>query len=426
MTDRISLSLAQADPAVAAALDQETLRQHEGLEMIASENFVSEAVLEAAGSIFTNKYAEGYPGRRYYGGCEYADVVENLARDRAKQIFGAEHANVQPHSGSQANASAYAAVLQAGDTILGLDLSHGGHLTHGHKLSFSGKLYRPTFYHVRKDTELIDYDELEAIAEREKPKAIIGGGSAYPRLWDFARMRQIADKVGAVYIFDMAHIAGLVAGGVHPSPVPHAHITTTTTHKTLRGPALGLILCGQELAAAVDKAVFPGQQGGPLVHIVAAKAVAFGEALRPEFKIYAAQIVANAQVLAAALAEAGFRIVSGGTDNHLMLVDVFQKGILGSEAELALGKAGITVNKNTIPYDTNPPLKASGIRVGTPALTTRGMKEPEMRQIAAWIAKALDRRNDDAALERIRGEVAEMANQFPLYAWRRAPVAVEA
>jgi glycine hydroxymethyltransferase len=424
MTDRISLTLAQADPAVAAALDQETLRQHEGLEMIASENFVSEAVLEAAGSIFTNKYAEGYPGRRYYGGCEFADVVENLARDRAKQIFGSEHVNVQPHSGSQANASAYAAVLQAGDTILGLDLAHGGHLTHGHKLSFSGKLYRPTFYHVRRDTELIDYDELEAIAEREKPKAIIGGGSAYPRMWDFARMRQIADKVGAVYIFDMAHIAGLVAGGVHPSPVPHAHITTTTTHKTLRGPRSGLILCGQDLAAAVDKAVFPGQQGGPLVHIIAAKAVAFGEALRPEFKTYAAQIVTNAQALALALQEAGFRIVSGGTDNHLMLVDVFEKGILGSEAELALGNAGITVNKNTIPYDTNPPLKPSGIRVGTPALTTRGMKEPEMRQIAVWIAKALAQRNDDAALERIRGEVAELANRFPLYAWKRTPAAV--
>src|ERR1035437_10261539 len=424
MTDRISLSLAQADPEVAAALAQETLRQHEGLEMIASENFVSEAVLEAAGSIFTNKYAEGYPGRRYYGGCEYADIVENLARDRAKQIFGGDHVNVQPHSGSQANASAYAAVLQAGDTILGLDLAHGGHLTHGHRLSFSGKLYRPTFYQVRRDTELIDYDELEAIAEREKPKAIIGGGSAYPRLWDFARMRQIADKVGAVYIFDMAHIAGLVAGGVHPSPVPHAHITTTTTHKTLRGPRAGLILCGQALAAAVDKAVFPGQQGGPLVHIVAAKAVALGEALRPEFKSYAMQIVANAKVLAATLQEAGFRIVSGGTDNHLILVDVFEKGILGSEAELALSKAGITVNKNTIPYDTNPPLKPSGIRVGTPALTTRGMKEPEMRIIAAWIGKALELRNDDAALERIRGEVAELANQFPLYAWRRAPVAV--
>jgi glycine hydroxymethyltransferase len=426
MTDRMALSLAQADPEVAAAVDHETFRQHEGLEMIASENFVSEAVLEAAGSTFTNKYAEGYPGRRYYGGCEYTDVVENLARDRAKQIFGAEHANVQPHSGSQANASAYMAVLPAGDTILGLDLAHGGHLTHGHKLSFSGKLYRPTFYHVRRDTEVIDYDELEAIAEREKPKAIIGGASAYPRLWDFARMRQIAEKVGAVYIFDMAHIAGLVAGGSHPSPVPHAHITTTTTHKTLRGPRAGMILCGKDLAAAVDKAVFPGQQGGPLVHIIAAKAVAFGEVLRPEFKTYAAQIVANAKVLGTSLQEAGYRLVSGGTDNHLLLVDVFEKGILGSDAELALGKAGITVNKNAIPYDTNPPLKPSGIRIGTPALTTRGMKEPEMRTIAKWIAKALDQRNDDAALERIRGEVAELANKFPLYAWRRAPVAVGA
>ena len=422
----MSYALAQGDPEVAAAVDHETLRQHEGLEMIASENFVSEAVLEAAGSVFTNKYAEGYPGRRYYGGCEFADVVENLARDRAKQIFGSEHANVQPHSGSQANASAYAAVLQAGDTILGLDLAHGGHLTHGHKLSFSGKLYRPTFYAVRRDTELIDYDELEATAEREKPKAIIGGGSAYPRLWDFARMRQIADKVGAVYIFDMAHIAGLVAGGVHPSPVPHAQITTSTTHKTLRGPRAGLILCGKDLAAAVDKAVFPGQQGGPLVHIIAAKAVAFGEVLRPEFRTYAAQVVANAQALALALQEAGFRIVSGGTDNHLMLVDVFEKGILGSEAELALGKAGITVNKNAIPYDTNPPLKPSGIRIGTPALTTRAMKEPEMRQIAVWIAKALEHRHDDGLLESIRGQVAELANQFPLYAWRRSPAVVNA
>jgi glycine hydroxymethyltransferase len=419
MTDRISLSLAQADPEVAAALEHEILRQHEGLEMIASENFVSEAVLEAAGSVFTNKYAEGYPGRRYYGGCEFTDVVENLARERAKQIFGAGHANVQPHSGSQANAAAYMAVLQVGDTILGLDLAHGGHLTHGYKLSFSGKLYRPTFYHVRRDTEMIDYDEMEAIALRERPKAIIGGASAYSRLWDFARMRQIADKVGAVLIIDMAHVAGLVAGGVHPSPVPHAQIVTTTTHKTLRGPRSGLILCGEELATAVDRAVFPGQQGGPLVHIVAAKAVALGEALRPEFKTYAAQIVANAKVLAASLQEAGFRIVSGGTDNHLMLVDVFQKGILGSEAELALGKAGITVNKNSIPYDTNPPLKASGIRLGTPALTTRGMKEPQMKLIAAWIVKALDQRNDDAALEKIRHEVAELTNQFPLYAWLR-------
>jgi glycine hydroxymethyltransferase len=429
MTDRMSLSLAQADPEVAAALDQETLRQHEGLEMIASENFVSEAVLEAAGSIFTNKYAEGYPGRRYYGGCEFSDIVENLARDRAKQIFGAEYANVQPHSGSQANASAYAAVLQAGDTILGLDLAHGGHLTHGHKLSFSGKLYKTSFYTVRKDTELIDYDQMEAVANREKPKVIIGGGSAYPRLWDFARMRAIADQVGAKLVFDMAHIAGLVAGGVHPSPVPFAHITTTTTHKTLRGPRSGLIVCGKDFAVGdkpgqtigkeIDKAVFPGQQGGPLVHIVAAKAVAFGEALRPEFKSYAAQIVANAKVLAAVLQEAGYRIVSGGTDNHLMLVDVFQKGILGSEAELALGKAGITVNKNSIPYDTNPPLKPSGIRIGTPALTTRGMKEEEMRLIGAWIAKALEVRSDDAALDKIRLDVAQLANRFPLYAWRR-------
>jgi glycine hydroxymethyltransferase len=426
MTDRMSRPLAQADPEVAAALEQETLRQHEGLEMIASENFVSEAVLEAAGSVFTNKYAEGYPGRRYYGGCEYADIVENLARDRALKIFGAEHANVQPHSGSQANAAAYMAVLQAGDTILGLDLAHGGHLTHGHKLSFSGKLYRTTFYSVRLDTELIDYDELEATAVREKPKVIIGGGSAYPRLWDFARMRQIADKVGAVYVFDMAHIAGLVAGGAHPSPVKHAHITTTTTHKTLRGPRAGMILCSKDLAPAVDKAVFPGQQGGPLVHIIAAKAVAFGEALQPDFRAYAKQIVANCKALAQGIQEAGYRLVSGGTDNHLILVDVFAKGILGSEAELALGKAGITVNKNAIPYDVNPPLKPSGIRIGTPALTTRGMKEPEMRQIAKWIANALEQRSDEKALNRIRGEVSDMANQFPLYAWRRQPTPVSA
>jgi glycine hydroxymethyltransferase len=436
MTDRMSLPLAQVDPEVAAAIDHETLRQHEGLEMIASENFVSEAVLEAAGSVFTNKYAEGYPGRRYYGGCEYADIVENLARDRARQLFGGEHVNVQPHSGSQANASAYAAILQPGDTILGLDLSHGGHLTHGHKLSFSGKLYRTTFYHVRRDTEQIDYDELEATALREKPKMLIGGASAYPRLWDFARMRHIADKVGAYYIFDMAHISGLVAGGVHPSPVPHAHITTTTTHKTLRGPRAGLIIVGKEiqvgakpeqtLGKEIDKTVFPGQQGGPLVHIIAAKAVAFGEALRPEFRAYAAQIVSNAKALAEALRAAGYRLVSGGTDNHLLLVDVFEKGINGAEAESALGKAGITVNKNSIPWDTNPPLKPSGIRIGTPALTTRGMKEAEMRRIGAWIAKALDARHDEAALDRIRGEVAELANQFPLYAWRRAPSTVHA
>lgn len=426
MSDRMSLPLAQADPEIAAAIENEVRRQHEGLEMIASENFVSEAVLQAAGSVFTNKYAEGYPGRRYYGGCEFADIAENLARDRAKKLFGAEHANVQPHSGSQANASAYMSVLQTGDTILGLDLAHGGHLTHGHKLSFSGKLYRPVFYGVRKDTEVIDYDELEQIAQREKPKVIVGGGSAYPRQFDFLRMRAIADKVGALLMIDMAHFAGLVAGGVHPSPVPHAHLVTSTTHKTLRGPRAGLVLCRQDLAAAVDKAVFPGQQGGPLVHIVAAKAVAFQEALQPEFKQYAAQIVANAKVLAEALAAEGYRIISGGTDTHLMLVDVFAKGILGSEAEFALGQAGITVNKNAIPYDTNPPLKPSGIRVGTPALTTRGMKEAEMRQIAKWIVEALEKRNDEQTLARIRAKVLDLAEQFPLYGWRRAPETVAA
>jgi glycine hydroxymethyltransferase len=418
----MSLPLAQADPEIAAAIEHEVLRQHEGLEMIASENFVSEAVLEAAGSVFTNKYAEGYPGRRYYGGCEFADVVENLARDRAKQLFGAEHANVQPHSGSQANAAAYMAVLQPGDTILGLDLAHGGHLTHGHKLNFSGKLYKVASYTVRKDTEQLDYDELESIALREKPKVIIGGGSAYPRIFDFARMREIADKAGALLIVDMAHFAGLVAGGVHPSPVPHAHITTTTTHKTLRGPRSGLILSSQALAAAIDKSVFPGQQGGPLVHIIAAKAVAFREALEPEFKVYAKQIVANAKALAETLQGEGLRVVSGGTDTHLMLVDVFEKGILGSEAEAALGAAGITVNKNAIPYDVNPPLKPSGIRIGTPALTTRGMKEAEMRTIGKWIVEALNERNNPSALKRIQEQVLELAEQFPLYGWLREPV----
>src|SRR6202522_3309571 len=419
----LNASLAVADPEIAAQIQQEITRQHEGLEMIASENFVSRAVLEAAGTVFTNKYAEGYPGKRYYGGCEFADVVETLARDRAKQLFGADHANVQPHSGSQANAAAYMTLLTPGDTILGLDLAHGGHLTHGHKLNFSGKLYRVVGYQVRRDTETVDYDELEATAEREKPKMIIGGGSAYPGQFDFVRMRAIADKVGAYFVVDMAHFAGLVAGGVHPSPVPHAHIVMTTTHKTLRGPRAGLVLCKQEFAAGLDRSVFPGQQGGPLMHIVAAKAVAFREALQPEFAMYAQQIVANAKVLAEALAAEGYRIISGGTDTHLILVDVFQKGILGSEAEHALGEAGITVNKNAIPYATNPPMKPSGIRIGTPALTTRGMKEQEMRTIGAWIAKALERHNDDAALERMRGEVAELANQFPLYAWRRAPAA---
>jgi len=424
MSDRMSLPLSQADPEIAAAVENEIRRQHEGLEMIASENFVSEAVLEAAGTVFTNKYAEGYPGRRYYGGCEFADVVENLARDRAKQLFGAEHANVQPHSGSQANAGAYMAVLSPGDTILGLDLAHGGHLTHGHKLNFSGKLYKVVSYGVRKDTEVIDYDELEQTAERERPKVIIGGGSAYPRIFDFARMRQIADKVGALLIVDMAHFAGLVAGGAHPSPVPHGHIVTSTTHKTLRGPRSGLILSQQQFAAAIDKAVFPGQQGGPLVHIIAAKAVAFREALQPDFKQYAAQIVANARVLAETLQAEGFRVISGGTDTHLMLVDVFAKGMLGSEAEAALGDAGITVNKNAIPYDTNPPLKPSGIRIGTPALTTRGMKESEMRTIGKWLTEALTERTNPQILARIRGLVLELAEQFPLYGWLRQPVAV--
>ncbi|HEX3436142.1 MAG TPA: serine hydroxymethyltransferase [Pseudacidobacterium sp.] len=421
MSDRMSLPLSQADPEIASAIENELRRQHEGLEMIASENFVSEAVLEAAGTVFTNKYAEGYPGRRYYGGCEVTDVVENLARDRAKQLFGAEHANVQPHSGSQANAAAYMSVLNPGDTILGLDLAHGGHLTHGHKLNFSGKLYKVVSYGVRKDTEVIDYDELEQTAEREKPRVIIGGGSAYPRIFDFARMRQIADRVGALLIVDMAHFAGLVAGGAHPSPVPHAHIVTSTTHKTLRGPRSGLILSQQQFATAIDKSVFPGQQGGPLVHIMAAKAVAFREALQPEFKQYAKQIVANARVLAETLQSEGFRTISGGTDTHLMLVDVFAKGMLGSEAETALGEAGITVNKNAIPYDTNPPLKPSGIRIGTPALTTRGMKESEMRIIGKWITEALNERNNPQALQRIRGQVLELTEQFPLYGWLRQP-----
>jgi glycine hydroxymethyltransferase len=418
--DWMSRPLAESDPEIAAAVQNEERRQHEGLELIASENFVSEAVLEAAGSVFTNKYAEGYPGRRYYGGCEFTDVVENLARDRAKQLFAAEHANVQPHSGSTANMAAYAAVLQPGDTILGLNLAHGGHLTHGHHLNFSGKTYKIVPYGVTRESETIDYDELEQIAERERPKLIIGGGSAYPRIIDFARMRQIADKVGALYLVDMAHFAGLVAGGAHPSPVPHAQIVTSTTHKTLRGPRSGLILSRQEHAAAIDKVVFPGVQGGPLVHIMAAKAVCFHEALQPQFKDYARQVVANAKTLAKALADEGFRVISGGTDTHLMLIDVFAAGMLGSEAEKALGEAGITVNKNAIPFDTNPPLKPSGVRIGTPAMTTRGMREPEMRQIGRWIGEALRNRKETAALTRVRGLVLELCEAFPLYAWRRA------
>ena len=412
--------LSEVDPEIAQAIENEERRQHEGLELIASENFVSEAVLEAAGSVFTNKYAEGYPGRRYYGGCEFTDVVENLARARAKQLFGAEHANVQPHSGSTANMAAYAAVIQPGDTILGLNLAHGGHLTHGHPLNFSGKTYKIVPYGVTKETETIDYDDLQRIAERERPRLIIGGGSAYPRFIDFARMRHIADNVGALYLVDMAHFAGLVAGGAHPSPVPHAQIVTTTTHKTLRGPRAGLILSKAEYAAPIDKVVFPGMQGGPLVHIIAAKAVCFHEAMQPGFKDYARQVVANAKVLAQTLADEGFHVISGGTDTHLMLVNVFAKGMLGSEAENALHEAGITVNKNAIPFDTNPPLRPSGIRIGTPALTTRGMKEDEMRRVGRWISEALHNRGDKNVLSRIRREVLGLAEAFPLYASRRA------
>ncbi len=370
----MSRPLFEADPDVAAAIDHEAVRQHQGLELIASENFVSEAVLEAAGSVFTNKYAEGYPGKRYYGGCEFADVVENLARDRAKKLFGAEYANVQPHAGSQANMAAYFSVLQPGDTILGLNLAHGGHLTHGHHL---------------------------------------------------ARMRQIADKVGALYMVDMAHFAGLVAGGAHPSPVPHAQIVTSTTHKTLRGPRAGMILAKAEYGPAIDKVVFPGIQGGPLMHIIAAKAVCFLEASQPSFRDYARQVIANAKVLAETLVAEGFRIISGGTDTHLMLVDVFSKGMLGSDAEKALGEAAITVNKNAIPFDTNPPLKPSGIRIGSPALTTRGMKEAEMRQVGRWIAEALNHRTDTAILSKVRKQVLELAEAFPLYAERRARAQVE-
>jgi glycine hydroxymethyltransferase len=411
----MSRSLSESDPEIARAIANEANRQHEGLELIASENFVSMAVLEAAGSVFTNKYAEGYPGKRYYGGCEFADVVETIARDRAKEIFGAEHVNVQPHSGSQANMAAYMALLQPGDAVMGLNLAHGGHLTHGHPLNFSGKMYKIIPYGVRKDTETIDYDEMEQIAINERPKMIIGGGSAYARVIDFARMRQIADKVDAKLMVDMAHIAGLVAGGAHPSPVPHSHIVTTTTHKTLRGPRAGMVLCRQEFAAAVDKITFPGIQGGPLMHIIAAKAVCFREALQPAFKDYAKQIVANAQALAGKIMQDGFRIISGGTDTHLMLIDVFAKGLLGSEAETALGQAGITVNKNAIPFDSNPPLKPSGVRIGTPALTTRGMKEKEMIQVGAWIVEALNHHKDAQVLARIRKQVLEMAEAFPLY-----------
>lgn len=421
--NRMARPLAQVDPEIAQAIQHELERQQTYLEMIASENFTSEAVLEATASVFTNKYAEGYPGKRYYGGCEHTDVVENLARERVKRLFSAEYANVQPHSGSQANQAAYAAVLNHGDTILGLDLAHGGHLTHGHPLNFSGKSYKVVAYHVRREDEIIDYDEVERLAEEHKPKMIIAGASAYPRVIDFLRFRQIADAVGAVFLVDMAHYAGLIAAGLYPNPCEHADIVTSTTHKTLRGPRSGIILAKEKYGPPIDKNVFPGVQGGPLVHVMAAKAVCFKEAMSEEFREYQRHVLANARALAAALAELGFRIVSGGTDSHVMLVDVFAKGVKGKEAEKALDLAHITVNKNTIPFDQNPPLNPSGVRLGTPALTTRGMKEPEMREIAALITEVLAAPADEAVLAGVRRKVGALTDRFPLYAWKMSPVA---
>jgi glycine hydroxymethyltransferase len=408
-------TLAETDPETAQAVRDELHRQNSGLELIASENFVSRAVLEAAGSVFTNKYAEGYPGRRYYGGCEYVDVVERAAIARAKALFGAEHANVQPHSGAQANMAVYFTLLKPGDTVLGMNLSHGGHLTHGHPLNFSGKLYTIIPYGVRKEDERIDYDELDRLADEHKPKMIMVGASAYPRIIDFARIRATGNRVGAAVVTDMAHIAGLVAAGVHPSPVPHSDFVTTTTHKTLRGPRAGMVLCREQFAKDLDRNVFPGVQGGPLVHIIAAKAVCLKEAAEPSFADYQRQIAANANRLARVLSAAGFRLVSGGTDNHLMLVDVFSRGLTGKVAEAALGKAGITVNKNTIPFDQNPPLVASGIRIGTPAVTTRGLREPEMELVGEFIARALKAPDDERALGMIRAEVEGLCRKFPLY-----------
>jgi glycine hydroxymethyltransferase len=413
---RITRPLAEVDPDVYNAIQKERDRQHSRLELIASENFTSEAVMEATGSVFTNKYAEGYPGRRYYGGCEFADLVENLARDRAKQLFKAEYVNVQPHSGSQANSAAYAAVLQPGDTILGMNLAHGGHLTHGHHLNFSGKLYKIVPYGVRKDDELIDYDELARLAEEHKPKMIIAGASAYARIIDFARFRQVADSVGAIFLVDMAHYSGLIAAGIYPNPCEHADIVTSTTHKTLRGPRAGLILAKEKFGAAIDKAVFPGAQGGPLVHVIAAKAVCFLEALSADFKVYQRQVVANAQALSSSLQKEGFRVVSGGTDSHLVLVDVFGKGVRGKEAEKALDEAFITANKNAIPFDTNPPLNPSGIRLGSPAVTTRGFEEPEMAEVGRLIARILTNISSEDVRQEVRQRVTVLAERFPLYA----------
>ena len=412
-------SLAETDPEIANAIADETRRQAEGLELIASENFVSTAILEAAGSVMTNKYAEGYPGKRYYGGCEFVDVAESLAISRARTLFGAEHANVQPHSGAQANMAVYLALLNPGDTVLGMNLAHGGHLTHGHPLNFSGKLYTIVPYGVRKDDERIDYEELERLAHEHKPKMIMVGASAYPRIIDFARISTVAKAIGSSMVVDMAHIAGLVAGGIHPNPVPHADVVTSTTHKTLRGPRAGLILCREKYAKDIDRAVFPGVQGGPLMHIVAGKAVCFKEAMAPAFAEYQRQIAANASRLAAAISGHGFRLVSGGTDNHLMLVDVFSKGLTGKVAEAALGKAGITVNKNAIPFDQNPPMVASGIRVGTPAVTTRGMRETEMDQIGELIARVLASPEDERTLGMVKSEVERLCRKFPLYPERQ-------
>jgi glycine hydroxymethyltransferase len=407
--------LAETDPEIASVIGLETSRQNDNLELIASENHVSSAVLTAMGSVFTNKYAEGYPGKRYYGGCGPTDIVENLAIERAKELFGAEHVNVQPHSGSQANMAVYFAMLKPGDVIMGMDLAHGGHLTHGHPLSYSGRDFKVVAYGVSRESETIDYDAMEELARKEKPRLVICGASAYSRIIDFERIRAICDSVGALMMADIAHIAGLVVAGLHPSPVPHADFVTTTTHKTLRGPRAGLVMCREKYAKDLDRAVFPGVQGGPLVHIIAAKAVAFREALSGEFRQYQRQVVANCRTLADGVAAAGFRIVSGGTDNHLFMTDVFSKGITGKEGEKMLEEAGITVNKNTIPFDQNKPMVASGLRIGTAAVTTRGMREGEMKQIASLVARVLDARGDAEAVESTRAEVRELCAQFPVY-----------
>lgn len=422
--ERMARPLAEVDPEVFEAIRGELERQNSRLELIASENFTSEAVLEAAGSVFTNKYAEGYPGRRYYGGCEFVDIVENLARDRARQLFRAEYANVQPHSGSQANQAAYAAVLQPGDTILGMNLAHGGHLTHGHHLNFSGKTYKIVPYGVHRDTEVIDYEELARLAGEHRPKMIIAGGSAYPRIINFQRFREIADSVGALLLVDMAHFSGLVAAGLHPNPCEWADIVTSTTHKTLRGPRAGLILAREKYGKDIDKTVFPGIQGGPLVHVVAAKAVCLNQAMTPDFVAYQRQVIANARALASGLADEGYRVVSGGTDTHLLLVDVFAKGVRGRDAEVALDKAYITANKNAIPFDVNPPLNPSGIRLGSPAITTRGFREREMQEVAELIAQVLREPASEDNLAAVRRRVAALTEAFPLYSWKLAAVGV--